>query len=247
MTKIISFDITGQFASFRDPSVTSNQTVYYIPSKTAVVGILGAMTGITRTNKLGELYSKEYKKFFAEIQIGVQLLNNPKKITYFTNYRSLKEAKTKPVKKEVLEKPMYRIYVKSSTSILDSIERVILNNTYHFSPYLGHAYCPATVTNLKKYEAEKMDVIDDEETECVVLDEAENYNENFKLSLQIKFDEGSAMIERHLHHFIKEGQLEKRVLKHWIPIESSPCKIEQLEKNTLSEFYKIDQKVYCIY
>ncbi len=247
MTKIISFDITGQFASFRDPSITSNQTVYYIPSKSSVIGILGAITGVVRSNKLGDLYAKEYVEFFSQIQIGIQLLNNPKKITYFTNYRSLKDAKTKPVKKEILEKPRYRIYIKSSTEMLENIKQTTINNTYHFSPYLGHAYCPATITNTQIYDAQRIDTVNDEETECVILDEAENFNENFNISLQIKFDEGSVMIERHLHHFIKENQLEKRVLKHWVPIESSTCIIEQIEKNTLSEFYKIGQKVCCIF
>jgi CRISPR-associated Cas5-like protein len=57
---ILSFRISGSFAAFRDPSVTSHQTVSFIPSKSAVIGIIGAMIGVKRSNSLAELYSQEY-------------------------------------------------------------------------------------------------------------------------------------------------------------------------------------------
>ena len=103
--------MSGSFAAFRDPSVTSNQTVYYIPSKSAVVGILGAMIGIKRSDQLGDIYSQEYLDFFKQTSIGIQLESIPKKVVYFTNHRSLKKAKTKPFKTEVVENPRYTIYV----------------------------------------------------------------------------------------------------------------------------------------
>ena len=252
MNNIISFRITGEYASFRDPSVTSNQTVYYIPSKTAIVGILGAMIGITRDNKLGEIYSDQYLDFFSQIRIGIKLVNNPRKIIYYTNHRSLKppvkkSSKTKPVKKEILQSPEYIIYVKASDDILTELQKVIKSKQFCFSPYLGHAYCPAKISNLRLHNAIKITDIQSMYTDCVVLDETETYNENFKISLNPKDSSGSIIIERHLHHFFEDNSFKKRVLKHWIPIESTLCEIEELQENTLSEFYKIEQKVYCLY
>ena len=126
MTKILSFCATGDYAAFRDPSITSNQTVYHIPSKTAVVGILGAILGIKRSNRLDEIYSADFLNFFSKIKIGLEVKNNPQKIVYFTNHRSLKESKTKPVKKEILVQPKYTVYIQSSSiSILDNIQKAI--------------------------------------------------------------------------------------------------------------------------
>ena len=247
MTKIISFSVTGAFASFRDPSVTTNQTVYYIPSKTAVVGILGAILGIGRTDTLGDIYSKEYLEFFSKLKIGICLENNPRKITYFTNHRSLKASKTKPVKKEILVEPKYTIFVASSDEMLDQISDVIKHNRYQFSPYLGHAYCPAKITDLQEHEGKQVERLSGVETDCVVLDETETYDGNFKILIKTKLDEGSIIVERHLHHFFEKDTFQKRVLKHWIPLESTICTIKNLQENKLSEFYKIKEKVYCLY
>lgn len=250
MTKILSFNVAGDYASFRDPSVTSNQTVYYIPSKTAVVGILGAILGIKRSNRIDEMYSTKFLEFFSKISIGLQVQNNPRKITYFTNHRSLKEPKTKPVKKELLENPQYMVYVQSSDNkILDRIYDVIKGKKYHFSPYLGHAYCHAKLENPLFCEGEKVKEITGEETRCVVLDETETYNEKFQIDMSVVTDVGTIIIERHLHHFIKENKLQRRVLKHWIPLESTVCELTKIRENTLSEFYKIkdDGRVVCLY
>ena len=248
MARILSFSVTGDYAAFRDPSVTSNQSVYYIPSKTAVVGMLGAILGIKRDHS--ETYSEEFLEFFSKIKIGLEVQNNPQKFTYFTNHRSLKEPKTKPVKKELLENPQYVVYVQSSDDeILGKIHDVIRDKRYHYFPYLGHAYCPAKLKNPSFYEARKLKEITDEETSCVVLDETETYNEKFHIEMYTKQDDSTVIIERHLHHFIKENKLQRRVLKHWIPLESTVCELEEIQENTLSEFYKIKDKngVICLY
>ena len=94
--RLISFDLSGEFAEFSDPSVTSNQTVYYIPSKTAVIGILGAIIGIKRSHiGPGEWYNDDFLDLLDETKIGIKLLSEPKKFTYFSNNVSLKETKKK--------------------------------------------------------------------------------------------------------------------------------------------------------
>lgn len=247
MTRIISFAVTGEFASFRDPTVTTNQLVYYIPSKTAVVGLIGAILGIKRGNTLDEIYSKEYLEFFSKIKIGIQLCNNPNKITFFTNHRSLKQPKTKPVKKEILESPKYIFYVKSTDDILDSIISCIKNHNYEFSPYLGHAYCIAKISDLKIHDGQILDNLCNTCTDCVILDESDyNYNTSFKIELS-KNDNAMLVVERHLHHFFEDSEFKSKVLKHWIPVDATPIDIDQLEQNRLSDFYRIEKKVHCLY
>ena len=260
--KILSFKITSNYASFRDPSVTTNQVAYYIPSKSAIVGILGAIYGIKRSNILGNLYSNDYLKFYSQIKVGLKVENIPKKIVYFTNHRSFKKPKKyiKPVKKEILKNPEYKIYVCADEEIVIKLEKIIKTHTYKFSPYLGHAYCMAKINDksVKFYDVEKIENVLDEKTDCVVLDESETYKENFKLSLNPDYDDGGdgsdddsdggfIIVERHLHHFYLNNIFQSRVLKHWIPLKSTICTIENIEQNTLSEFYKIDKKVCCFY
>ena len=247
MTKIISFVVTGDFASFRDPSITTNQVIYYIPSKTAIVGLIGAILGTKRSNVLDDIYSNEYLELFSKIRVGLKLCNNPKKITYFTNHRSLKQPKTKPVKKEILENPEYVFYVQAPDDILDALVSCIKNNNYTFSPYLGHAYCIAKISDMKIYDGKLVQDLKSTKTDCVILDESDsNYNTNFKIEIESN-DNAMIIIERHLHHFFEDSKFTNRVLKHWIPMDGAEIDIELLEQNKLSQFYKIDKKVYCLY
>jgi CRISPR-associated protein Cas5h len=243
--KIISFRISGSFAAFRDPSVTSNQTVYYIPSKSAVVGILGAMIGIKRSDRLGDIYSKEYLDFFKQTSIGMQLESSPKKIVYFTNHRSIKEAKTKPFKTEVVENPRYTIYVDTEKKYFEKLSNALKKNEFVYSPYLGHAYCPASIFDVIELDAKVVD-FKDVYTKCVVLDESETINPNFILKM-ISKDESSLMIERHIHHFFNDEKFDGRVLKHWIPINNSIYKIERESPRKLSKFYNIGEHSVCMY
>jgi len=244
--KLISFRISGAFAAFRDPSVTSNQTVYYIPSKSAVVGLLGAMIGIHRSDNLGELYSPEYREFFKNITIGIQFESEPKKVVFFTNHRSLKEPKTKPFKTEVVENPIYTIYVNIDENNFKKLFDSLQKNDFSYSPYLGHAYCPASISDVKKIDVQETDSIG-ENTQCVVLDESETYNPDFKLKLEQVSSNGSIIIERHIHHFFNGENFDGRVLKHWIPTNNAEFEIERDSTRSLSKFYKIGDHVVCMY
>ena len=243
--KLITFRISGDFAAFRDPSVTTNQTVYYIPSKSAVVGILGAIIGVRRSDTLDEIYGEEYQEFFKNTKIGIQFESVPSKVSFFTNHRSLKEPKTKPFKTEVLENPRYTIYVSTDDESSKKLVNALKKQEFEFSPYLGHAYCPATISDFEEIEAEKIES-KGEKTKCVVLDESETYNPNFEFKHEM-ITEGSVIIERHIHHYFDDEKFDGRVLKHWIPTENSEFEIKKDSKRGLSSFYKIGEYVVCIY
>ena len=89
--QIISFGLEGDFAAFRDPSVTTNQLVYFIPSKSSIIGMLGAIIGISRSNSLLETYNDKYTNLFANTSIGIKVKKLSNKITFFTNHRVTKE------------------------------------------------------------------------------------------------------------------------------------------------------------
>jgi CRISPR-associated protein Cas5h len=243
---VLSFKASGPFAAFRDPSVTSNQIVYYIPSKSSVIGMLGAMIGIERDNKLGDMYGRGYLDLLTETKIGIKVLNHSKKITLFTNHRSLKEPKTKPFKTEILENPSYEFFVATNESYSERLKRSIERKQFIYSPYFGHAYCPATISGLDIMELQEADP-KGKETDCVILDESETYRDNFAFRLeQVDDNKSTVVIERHLHHFVVESRLERRVLKHWIPI-GSRYEIKDMLKTELSTFVRQDDSVICMY
>lgn len=244
---LISFRISGSFAAFRDPSVTSHQTVYFIPSKSALIGLIGAIIGVKRSNSLAELYSEEYLEFFKETKVGLRFESEPKKVVYFTNHRSLKEPKTKPIKSELVESPKYTLFVTSSEDYTKRIESTIANHDFVFSPYLGHAYCPCTISDLQKYDTHEVNP-KHKSTSCVILDESETFTDSFRLTMEPdKSDIDSRIIvERHLHHFFNNGKFEARVLKHWIPVKNSFF-IETISESILSKFVELPDQVVCLY
>ena len=69
-----------------------------------------------------------------------------------------------------------------------------------YSPYLGHAYCPATISE-PQVHITKETAPEGEQTSCVILDESEPHKEDFTFKISPLKDEASIIIERHLHHF----------------------------------------------
>jgi CRISPR-associated protein Cas5h len=248
--KILSFRLSGDFSAFRDPSVTSNQTVYYVPSKSAVIGLLGAMIGVQRDdNSLGPLYGKNYIDFFSKTKIGIRYESEPRKITYFTNHRSFEKATMKPFKKELVEKPQYRIFalINNENKEFNDLQKSIFENRFVYSPCLGHAYCPAVVSEPKMHPTEEVNPVD-EITTCTILDESDAYRADFMFKILPRRQDSSVTIERHLHHFYDGNKLEGRVLKYWIPVNFSSYGIERDDERELSKFYRIhDDEVVCMF
>ncbi len=253
---IVSFDLEGDFAAFRDPSVTTNQTVTVIPSKSALIGLLGALLGIKRSNTFDTLYSEGYLDLLAKTTIGIQVHSQVAKCTFFTNHRSLKEDKTKPYKTELLINPKYTIYVKSTDDINQALLDRLKNNQFVFSPMLGHAYCPARISQFR--EISNAIEVDPEDTlvSTVILDEVmESRNNN----PGIHFDKcpdfpAKVLVERHLHHYTAEGSFKRVVLRHYIPIpENGKNSVLDIDKYysplSLTKFYSIDgsNHVLCLF
>lgn len=244
---VISFRVSGSFAAFRDPSVTSHQTVSFIPSKSALIGLIGAIIGTKRSNSLAELYSPEYLELFKNTMVGLRFESEPKKVVYFTNHRSLKEPKTKPVKSELVDSPKYTIFVSSDKDTMTDLQNAIQQNKFAFSPYLGHSYCPCNVSALQVYKDVAESSAKNNDTSCVLLDESETYSDTFKIELSENDDNSHVIIERHLHHFFLEDKFQSRVLKHWIPVQMSVFTVTKNLEPKLSKFVKISDEIVCLY
>jgi len=254
---IVSFDLEGDFAAFKDPSVTTNQTVTVIPSKSAVIGLLGAMLGVKRSNSIFDgIYSESYLDLLKKTAVGIQVRSQVAKCTFFTNHRSLKEAKTKPYKTELLVNPKYTVYVKSSEEVNEALLDRLKDNRFVFSPMLGHAYCPARIPQFRE-----MSVIEEVEPEelhvsTVILDEI---LESKGRNSGVKFEQFSdfpakVMVERHLHHYIDGDSLKRVVLRHFIPVpENGKDSVIEIESYTsclsLAKFYSVEgsEQALCLF
>ena len=209
------------------------------------------MIGVERPSEMDELYGKEYLDMYKSTRIGLRLDSRPKKITFFTNHRSLKRGKKpdmKPFKVDLVDKPSYTVYVKMDDDSYDrKLSSSLRSHEFAYSPYLGHAYCPATVTRFEEIDASRTDP-NKSITQCVVLDESEMYSPEPRPRFEIRNDGGSVIVERHIHHFFDNGRLDGRVLKHWIPTSGSDMELKGNARWTLSEFYSISgDKVVCMY
>ncbi len=262
--KIISFSIEGDFAAFRDPSITTNQSVYFIPSKSSVIGIIGSIIGINRSNLLSESYGAEYLDIFGKTKIGIMANATDcgtdtgtsfNKITLFTNHRSLKDAKTKPYKLELLEGPRYTIFVQTTDEYMQRITHALETNEFVYSPYLGHMYCLAILKFRGVHDVSEVDIDREFTVSSVILDESETYNASYKMAYRAANKAGNnnhpkIIVERHLHHFMNDDELDSKVLKHFIPMGNAEIEISKFsEKPTLAEFKRIknpDQTI-CIY
>lgn len=239
---IISFDVEGDFAAFKDPTVTTSQSVYYAPSKSAVIGFIGAILGIERGNELGEIYSNELKQILKITKIGIRVNSNSRKISFFTNHRSLKKPGVKPFKTELLLEPKYTFFIQTSDEDLEKkIYNAIKTKNYYYSPFLGHAYCLARISNLKIESADKIEP-KDKLISTIVLDETnENEtNSEFELQLVPVEEKYNLIIERHLYHYIDNEKLERRVFRYWIPISNSKFQLKGIGDTNLSIFLKTE-------
>lgn len=259
---LVSFDLEGDFAAFRDPSVTSNQTVCTIPSKSALIGLIGALIGLERSNSISELYCQGYMDLLRETSVGIKVRSTPRKVSFFTNHRSLKEAKTKPFKTELLVAPRYTIYVKSGEDTAQKLLDVLEEKTFKYCPTLGHSYCLARIPSYREHVANEVEPVS-RWTSSVILDEVPETQGKYESMYRFRLDRfrlrsGSArvLLERHLHHYFKDSELEKRVRRHWIPIPEGEkeCRLGfDLESNqhpSLVKFYALDgveDEVICLY
>lgn len=256
MAEVVSFEIEGDFAAFHDPSVTTNQTSYIIPSKSSVIGLIGAMIGVKRPNTLRMLYCPEMLNLMRSTSIGIKVMNQPKKVTFYTNHISLKESKTKPFKVELLLFPHYTIFTISNATTIERLVKTLKNHSFVYSPVFGHTYCPARILSYAVHEAKEVPP-KDRHVASVILDEAmetENNKSAFKWAA-LGEKQTRVVIERHLHHYFKQDELERRVLRHWIPIpvegQESQFKIISFSSPLgLTKFFELDgvkEKTICLY
>ena len=160
--KAALIDISGNWAHFRKPETSNNPLSHDFITKTALIGLMGAVLGIERA---------EMKSLFPQLSddllYGVQVRNAVRKQSWgFTN-RSVSDAFAKaPKQMEVIRNPSYYILLglanEHSSNLFDQFIAHIRAQEAHFTPILGLHNCPAELSLKKEGD---LDFISDGEFE----------------------------------------------------------------------------------
>ena len=159
MSKIIIFDIWGDYAHFKKPYTTTSPLTYSIPSRTALTGIIGAIMGIRKDKNNEDLnYSK--------CNLSIRIMNPIKKTIINQNLINTKtdekmsRMKSKggrtQIRIENLKDVKYRIYVEifSEKEHNDLLSR-LKNHSPVFTPSLGISENLANFSFIEEVEYKK--------------------------------------------------------------------------------------------
>lgn len=137
--------IEGNWAHFKKPETNNNPLTHDFITKTALIGLLGAVLGKER-NVMRPLFPQ----LSDDLLYGVQVLNSVKKESWgFTMRKAVNVMEKAPKYIEVLKKPEFLVSIalsnKRSEEIFNKFIRSIKNNEARFTPVFGLHNCPANI------------------------------------------------------------------------------------------------------
>lgn len=156
--EVLIFELGGEYGHFRKFNTTSSPLTYVIPTRQAIMGLLGAILGIERessagkrspgTPSLSECFDRSKTKVAVQVlqpikkvNMGFNLLDTGKSPASFFNIRQRTQ-----IEFELLKNPRYRIYFTHEDSdVFQELCQRIAAVDHHFTPYLGLSQFTASV------------------------------------------------------------------------------------------------------
>lgn len=136
--------ISGNWAHFRKADTNNNPLTHDFITKTALIGLIGAVIGIERKDM-----KKRFPELSDDILYGVQLLKHVKKVSWsFTSKKAVNPTgEGSPKAFEFLQNPSFKISLalrdKRSETLFDEFINFIKNSEAVYPPVLGWHNCPA--------------------------------------------------------------------------------------------------------
>ncbi|MCQ2195327.1 MAG: CRISPR-associated protein Cas5 [Paludibacteraceae bacterium] len=144
--KALQFEVKGEWAHFKRPETNNNPLTHDMITKTALIGMIGAVLGIER---------REMKSLFPILSedfiYNVQLLNPVKKISLgLTSRKAFSTVeKASPKSFEILRNPAYVITLalsnERSLNIFNRFVTAVKEESAIYTPILGWHNCPAEI------------------------------------------------------------------------------------------------------
>lgn len=147
--KGVRLNIKGDWAQFRRPETNNNPLSHDFITKTAMIGMIGAVLGKTRT---------EMKVLFPvlseDLKYGVQIKNEVKKQSWGFTFRSVNNVWEKaPKQMELIRSPNYEVIIclteNRSEVLFDEFVSFCKEGKSCYQPVLGLHNCPAEIQFLE--------------------------------------------------------------------------------------------------
>jgi len=138
--------IEGNWGHFKKPETNNNPLSHDLITKTALIGLIGAVLGIER-----EDMKNNFPQLSRDLLYGVQLLRPVKKISWgFTSRTAINPtAAGTPKYFEFLKDPKFLVSLallnEDSKGDFESFKTAIKNGTAEYTPVLGWHNCPANL------------------------------------------------------------------------------------------------------
>lgn len=144
--KAVQFQVSGRWGHFRKAETNNNPLTHDFITKTALVGLMGAVVGIER-----EEMRAYFPKMCDGLRYGVQVIGQVKKQSWGFTFRQASDVfMHAPRYMEILSQPKFSIILASRDDLDETgqqfFERfchAIKNEKAHFTPVLGLHNCPA--------------------------------------------------------------------------------------------------------
>ncbi|MBC8235896.1 type I-B CRISPR-associated protein Cas5 [bacterium] len=159
-SKILCFDIWGNYAHFRTFYTTSSPLSFAIPPRTAVAGLLGAILGFA--DEYTEIFAPDKSMIGLEVAAPIKKVRMGEKIintkgNYWIPVKKGKHEPRSPIRREFVKDPKYRIYVHhKSPEIMDKLQNMLIAHKTVFTPYLGISECIASFEFKGALEAQNL-------------------------------------------------------------------------------------------
>ncbi|MDQ3711667.1 MAG: CRISPR-associated protein Cas5 [Acidobacteriota bacterium] len=146
------FDVKGNWAHFRKPETNNNPLTHDFITKTALIGMIGAVLGIER-KEMANLFPQ----FSEDFLYGVCVKNAVRKESWAFTLRYVVDFFQKaPKQMEFLKKPENRVALalqnERSATYFDAFQTAVEKQEAKFTPVLGLHNCPAELSFVSKGE-----------------------------------------------------------------------------------------------
>lgn len=146
----IILNISGNWGHFKKVDTNNNPLTHDFITKTALIGLIGAVTGIER-----KAMKEVFPQLSEDLLYSVALNNHVKKESWGFTLRSVKvNVEKSPWQFEFLKYPDFDIVLalknERSREIFDKLKDYVERSLAYFNPTLGLANCPANISFMAK-------------------------------------------------------------------------------------------------